>query len=140
MPELTCASLSPDKSYIVICVDLDAPFPSFPVLGPILHWIQPGLKAAPIDGGRGDRFRLEAAADEPFIANWAPPGPPSVSGPHRYVFLLHEQPDGFDGGKGLAPPGGKEMGLGARVRFDVDKWVRESNLGPAVAVNYFSSK
>ncbi|XXG99467.1 hypothetical protein Hte_005806 [Hypoxylon texense] len=136
-PELSFASLSPDKTYVILSVDLDAPFPSFSVLGPALHWIQPGLKAVPLGGAAGG-FGLETG-DEPFVANYAPPGAPSISAPHRYVFLLYEQPAGFDGSK-LAPPGGKEMGIGPRIRFDVDKWVKESNLGPPVAVNYFNSK
>ncbi|KAI1775493.1 putative protease inhibitor [Hypoxylon cercidicola] len=139
-PELSFASLSPDKPYIILCVDLDAPFPSFPVLGPVLHWLQPGAKATPIEvGGGGGGFSLKAAADEPFVANYAGPGPPPISSPHRYVFLVYEQPEGFDGKK-LAPPDGKEMGIGPRVRFDVDKWVKESKVGLAVAVTYFNSK
>lgn len=135
MPELSFASLSPDQPYIILCIDLDAPFPSFSVLGPALHWIQPGLKATPTEG----RFTLAAAPDVPFVANWAPPGAPGISAPHRYVFFLYEQPAGFDGKK-LTPPDGKEMGIGPRIRFDVDKWVKESGLGSPVAVNYFSSK
>ncbi|KAK9644464.1 hypothetical protein HCH54_006897 [Aspergillus fumigatus] len=31
-------------TYIVISLDIDAPFPSLGFLGPILHWIHPGFK------------------------------------------------------------------------------------------------
>ncbi|KAI1759782.1 putative protease inhibitor [Hypoxylon sp. FL1150] len=134
IPELSFPSLSPDQSYIILSIDPDAPFPSFSVLSPALHWIQPGLRATPVEGGYGLK-----TADEPFVANWVPPGAPAISAPHRYVFVLYEQPAGFDGKK-LAPPDGKEMGIGPRVRFDADRWAKESRLGEPVAVNYFKSK
>ena len=28
---------------MVVCLDLDAPFPSFAPLGPVLHWLQTGF-------------------------------------------------------------------------------------------------
>lgn len=79
-------------------------------------------------------------ADAPFIANWIGPEPPPGSGPHRYVFLLYEQPEGFEAaGKKYAPAEGKEMGIWGRVRFDLDGFEREVGLGKAVAANYFLS-
>ncbi|KAI2618009.1 putative protease inhibitor [Hypomontagnella submonticulosa] len=130
-PELSFASLSPDKTYLVIGIDLDAPFPSFAFLGPILHWIQPGLKTSE-EGG----VSLKSA--DPFIANYAAPGPPPGSSPHRYVFLLYEQPEGFDGKK-YAPPNGKNLGIGGRMRWNLDAWEKDAKLGPVLAVNYFTS-
>ncbi|KAI1100466.1 putative protease inhibitor [Jackrogersella minutella] len=132
-PELSFASLSPEKTYLVVGLDLDAPFPSFGVLGPVLHWIQPDLKAEPAEGGG---FVLKSTA--PFVANYIGPAPPGISAPHRYTFFLYEQPEGFDGKK-YAPPGGKDMGVGGRMRYDLDAWAKEIKLGPAMAVNYFKS-
>lgn len=60
-PQLTCSTTSPTKTYLAISLDPDAPFATFPVLGPILHWIQPGLKPSASNG------LLEST--EPFIAN-----------------------------------------------------------------------
>ncbi|KAI1410304.1 putative protease inhibitor [Hypoxylon sp. FL1857] len=132
-PELSFASASPEKTYLVVGLDLDAPFPSFSVLGPVLHWIQSGLKAEPAEGGG---FTLKAA--EPFIANWVGPGPPPPSSPHRYTFFLYEQPEGFDVKK-YAPPNGKTVGVGPRIRYNLDAWAKEIKLGPPVAVTYFNS-
>ncbi|KAI2466777.1 putative protease inhibitor [Annulohypoxylon bovei var. microspora] len=132
-PELSFASLSPEKTYMVVGLDLDAPFPSFGVLGPILHWIQPGLKAEPNESGG---FSLKST--EPFVANYIGPAPPGISAPHRYSFFLYEQPEGLDGKK-YAPPGGKEMGVKGRIRYNLDAWGKEIKLGPVLAFNYFNS-
>ncbi|KAI1208350.1 putative protease inhibitor [Annulohypoxylon truncatum] len=133
VPELSFSDLSPEKTYLVVGLDLDAPFPSFGVLGPILHWIQPGFKAEPKEGGG---FSLKST--EPFISNWIGPAPPPISAPHRYTFFLYEQPEGLDAKK-YAPPGGKEMGNGGRMRYDLDAWAKEIKLGPVLAFNYFNS-
>ncbi|RDW58403.1 hypothetical protein BP5796_12333 [Coleophoma crateriformis] len=121
-------------TYIVISIDLDAPFPAFSVLGPILHWNQPGLKPQPAADGT-----THLVADNvPFIADYSGPGPPPPSRPHRYVFLLYEQPEGFDVA-GFAPPGGAKVRLGKRVRYDLKAFEVAAKLGPVVACNYFVS-
>ena len=130
-PSLTFKSTS-NSTYIAICLDLDAPVPSFSILGPVLHWCQPGLK--PDVSGSGT-----LTSSEPFVANYAGPGPPPGSSPHRYVFLLYEQPAGFEVSK-YAPAGGKGMGIRGRMRYDLGVFEREAGLGEVVAVNYFRSK
>ena len=49
--------------YIVVGLDLDAPFQSITVLGPILHWIQSGLKADGADS-------VLSSAGTPFVAKY----------------------------------------------------------------------
>ncbi|KAI1373966.1 putative protease inhibitor [Hypoxylon crocopeplum] len=132
-PVLSFSSLSPEKTYLVIGLDPDAPFPSFGVLGPVLHWSQPGMKAEPAEAGG---FTLKSTG--PFVANWIGPGPPPISAPHRYTFFLYEEPEGFDVKK-YASPGGKDVGVGPRMRFDLDAWAKEVKLGAPIAVNYFKS-
>ncbi len=66
------------------------------------------------------------------------PGPPPGSAPHRYTFWLYEQPAGFDA-KRYAPAGGKGMGAGGRMRYDLEKFEQEVKLGPLVAGNYYMS-
>ncbi|KAE8447819.1 hypothetical protein EG329_010048 [Mollisiaceae sp. DMI_Dod_QoI] len=132
-PELSFAVPSPTSTYIVIGLDIDAPFPSFDLLGPILHWIQPGLKVTPSDSGLA-----VLSSSEPFVANYIGPAPPPLGGPHRYIFFLYEQPNDFDGKK-YAPPGGKTLGNFDRMRYDLDAFEKEARLGPALAVNYFKS-
>lgn len=113
---------------MVVSLDIDAPFPSFGVLGPILHWIQPGLKAR--------NGQLEVT--EPFVANYIGPAPPPGSSPHRYIFFLYEQPEGFDG-KRYAPPNGQNLSNWYRMRYDLDAWEKEIGLGKVLAANYFTS-
>lgn len=124
---------SPAATYLAIGLDIDAPFPSFDVLGPILHWIQPGLKPEPADGATQV---LKAA--EPVIANYIGPAPPPGSSPHRYIFFLYEQPAGFDGSK-YAPKDGQPLSNWNRMRASLDELEKEYKLGPVLAANYFTS-
>ncbi|OTB00529.1 hypothetical protein M426DRAFT_65633 [Hypoxylon sp. CI-4A] len=133
-PELSFASLSPEKTYLVVNLDIDAPFPSFGVLGPVLHWRQPGFKATPLADGEG--FSLKST--EPFVTDYIGPAPPPISSPHRYIFFLYEQPEGFDAKK-YAPPEGKKVPATQRMRYDLDAWEKEAKLGPVLALNYFNS-
>lgn len=122
---------------MVIGLDIDAPFPSFGVLGPILHWIQPDLQPD-ADAGTDQLKTLKTTSGSGFVANYIGPAPPPGSAPHRYVFLLYEQPRGFDVGK-YAPADGQELGLWGRVRWDLAQWEREVGLGEVRAANYFRS-
>ncbi|TVY71494.1 Carboxypeptidase Y inhibitor [Lachnellula suecica] len=128
-PTISYAVPNPAATYMVVALDLDAPFPSFGALGPILHWIQPGYKAG------ADNV---LTTDVPFVANYIGPAPPPGSAPHRYTFFLFEQPEGFDGTK-YAPAGGKPLGNMKRMRYDLDAWQKEIKLGEVLAVNYFLS-
>lgn len=65
--------------------------------------------------------------------------PIPVSGPHRYVFLLYEQPSGFDAKKFMPQAEGQEFPMMQRIRFDPSKFVKEAGLGEVLAGNYFES-
>lgn len=129
-PECSFAVPSSIATYLGIGIDIDAPFPSWSGLGPILHWIQPGFK--PTAGSS------TLTSNEPFVANYIGPAPPPLGGPHRYVFFLYEQPADFDARR-YAPPDGKTMGNGKRLWYDLDAFEKEANLAPPLAVNYFKS-
>ncbi|KAH8677543.1 phosphatidylethanolamine-binding protein [Xylariales sp. PMI_506] len=130
-PEISWPGASETTTYQLVAMDLDAPFPSFGVLGPILHWIQPGVKAAP-------STKVLSPAGQPFVANYIGPAPPPGSSPHRYTFFLYEQPDGFDPSQ-HAPPDGKNLPNTKRMFFDLDKWEKTAGLGQPVATGYFKS-
>ena len=70
--------------------------------------------------------------------DYAGPAPPPGSSPHRYVFLLYEQPEGFDMVK-FASPGGKKVGILPRIRYNLKAFEEKANLGPVLACNYFLS-
>jgi phosphatidylethanolamine-binding protein (PEBP) family uncharacterized protein len=73
------------------------------------------------------------------VADYAGPAPPPPSASHRYVFMLYEQPEGFNAKK-YAPADGKKMGLWPRVRYDLAAFENRAKLGPVIACNYFNSK
>lgn len=130
---------SPTKGpYLVVQIDLDGPFPSFPFLSPILHWIQPGLKPAS-DAARGGEEVELTAPDVPYVADYHGAGPPPGSGPHRYVTLLFEQPEGFDGKKHGQPASGGKVGISGRVGWGFDRFLEEAGVGRPVAGNWFVS-
>ncbi|KAK4233714.1 phosphatidylethanolamine-binding protein [Achaetomium macrosporum] len=129
-PELFIPAGSPEKTYMVVCLDPDAPFASFPILGPVNHWCQSGLRLSAAEGNG----KLETS--DPFLVDYIGPGPPPGAAPHRYVFLLYEQPANFDI---KAHASGKHVGVGGRARYDLEAWEKKIGLGEVVAVNYFKS-
>ncbi|KAI0126699.1 phosphatidylethanolamine-binding protein [Xylariales sp. AK1849] len=128
-PEISWPGASETSTYLIVALDLDAPFPSFGVLGPILHWIQPGVTAA---------ASKVLTSSGPFVANYIGPAPPPGSSPHRYTFFLYEQPEGFDGSK-WAPPKGQTLPNTKRMWYNLDAWEKTAHLGKPLAVGYFKS-
>ncbi|KAK3358327.1 putative protease inhibitor [Lasiosphaeria ovina] len=131
----------PATKYIAISVDLDAPFVSFAVLAPALHGIDADLVAASAPDADGF-VALDAASPD---AAWNPmpwvgPGPPSISGPHRYVFLLFAQPDGLDAAKVKSLLGIKGTGLWPRVRWDEEAAEKKLGVGELLAGTFFTTK
>lgn len=145
--------------YMVICLDLDPPFPSFPVLAPILHSLEADLRleteeldadegyiyltADEVAGGsEGIRHARSEMRTKPVVG-YMGPNPPGVSSPHRYIFLCWEQPGGVDGRKvrevlGLdSEQENEDVGMMTRVRFDQEAFERNLGLGQVVAGNYF---
>lgn len=51
--------------------------------------------------------------------------------------MLYEQPADFDP---KAFNGGAEVGLMQRVRYSLDEFESKAKSGPAIAVNFFTSK
>jgi len=119
---------SPGQRYIIVSLDLDAPFPSFAPLSPVLHFLQAGFTADATSGN--------LSSSDPVIAFWAAPGPPPISSPHRYIFFVYEQPADFDA-KVFSKP--KGFGISDRMRWDLSKFEKQAKLGPAVAATYFLS-
>ncbi len=129
---------SASGKYIAVSIDLDAPFPSFSVLGPILHWLDADVTAGAVDA---DGWAPLVSAAEPAVVFYAGPGPPKPSAAHRYVFMVWEQPEGVSSETirstlGLA----KEVGLTARMRWDQEAFEKKFALGPCLAANYFLTK
>lgn len=77
-----------------------------------------------------DDTTILSADATPPIASYRGPGPPPPSTPHRYIFLLYEQPEDFNV---------SQMGILKRIRYDFETFEKEAKLGPAIASNYFLS-
>ncbi|KIH93899.1 hypothetical protein SPBR_06200 [Sporothrix brasiliensis 5110] len=134
------ATAAPDTKYLAISLDPDAPFPSFPFLGPILHGVQADLT---IDNTTGDAAWRPLTSSTPPTLHYIKPGPPSPSAAHRYIFLLYKQPEGLDDAAirakmGWAAEGPAVTRLG-RMRFVVGDLETKLGLGAVVGINYFES-
>ncbi len=82
-------------------------------------------------------FTAFESVSEPVI-NYAGPGPPPPSTPHRYVFLVWEQPDGTSADVARKIFNLNESpGLMARVRWDQTAFEKQVGLGHPLAANYF---
>jgi len=125
---------SGNGKHLLVNIDLDAPFSSFSVLAPVLHWLVTDLTVSASKEGANGFSTLTAPEGSVPMAHWAGPGPPPGSAPHRYVFLLYEQPEGFSA-KEFVPEGG--MKLPGRMRFRFEEFEKKTGLGKPIAGNWF---
>jgi phosphatidylethanolamine-binding protein (PEBP) family uncharacterized protein len=128
-PTITFPGAVPGKKYLVINIDLDAPFSSFPFLAPICHWVKHDLTVS--------QEGAALTSSTPTLVEWGPPGPPPGAGPHRYVFALYEQPESFTPETVL--PGGVKLTRTGRMRFDFEGFEKKTGVGGVVAGGYFNS-
>ncbi|KXJ94861.1 phosphatidylethanolamine-binding protein [Microdochium bolleyi] len=85
-----------DKTYLFMMIDPDAPTPAEPKFAYWRHYVVSGLRP----GGDGEGRTL---------TEYLAPGPGEQSGPHRYLFLLFEEPAGGLGGLTKEDVGGEEF-------------------------------
>ncbi|KAK4184396.1 phosphatidylethanolamine-binding protein [Podospora australis] len=137
--------------FLVATIDLDPPFPSFPVLGPILHGMQADLALSttatedPENQGEfipleHDKNMMEHEDEGESVAGYVGPSPPPLGNPHRYLSLLWEQPRGLNSSRIREELGLREHGaIGAmkRMWWDQEDFERRLGLGKVLAGNYF---
>ncbi|KAF9066850.1 phosphatidylethanolamine-binding protein [Rhodocollybia butyracea] len=87
------------------------------------HWLVNGVTVT-----NGQVSNSSATA----ITSYAGPAPASGSGPHRYVVILLQQPSSFSPPSDFSQP---NIGVS---QFDFNGYVKNSQLGPVVAANYFT--
>ncbi|KAF2258364.1 PEBP-like protein, partial [Lojkania enalia] len=136
-PSLSIPSkiVNPSAKYIAIALDPDAPFPSMPLLGPVLHWIQTDLTT---DDDADDDGWIKLTSSAKAVVYWGPPGPPPISAPHRYVFLVWEQPKDLTNEQARTSLGlPEEVGLRSRVRWNQEDCEKILGLGQVLGGNYF---
>nr|ACO10999.1 D1 [Caligus rogercresseyi] len=106
--------MEPGKTYTLVMADPDARTRSNPILRSYLHWMVTDITT--------QNFDLSVEAVKYFG-----PGPPKGTGPHRYIFLLFEQP-------GSVSLGG--VSNSNRARFNVGDFAGSNQLG-LIAGNFF---
>jgi len=87
------------------------------------HWLDNGVK---VDGSTISNTSATA------ITSYAGPFPAPGSGAHRYVLILYEQPSSF------TPPSELSQPNTPVSTFDLNDYVKKSNLGPLIAATYFT--
>jgi phosphatidylethanolamine-binding protein len=72
------------------------------------------------------------------LCDYAPPGPPPISTPHRYVFMVWEQPQDFDRQKIKEEfKFTDKVGIGPRIRWDQARIEKSMELSACLGGNYF---
>ncbi|KAL4946940.1 phosphatidylethanolamine-binding protein [Aspergillus filifer] len=112
-------SASETTTYTLLHIDPDAPTPDDPKFAYWRHWVVTGLK--PADG----------ISDAPALTAYLGPGPKDDSRPHRYLFLLFQEPEGLSLSK--EDVGGEEFVQ--RRSFQAADWVKANGL-ELVGVNW----
>lgn len=75
------------QSFTFLLIDPDAPTPDDPKFAYWRHWVVTNIPSS--ESGDGD------VKDGKTITQYLAPGPKDESGPHRYLFLLFKEPQGF---------------------------------------------
>ena len=99
----------------------------------LLHWLYPNLVGQPNSTLTQDN--LTAGASTAVGAAYIPPTPPGGSGPHRYTFLLFEQPENWaipSEFVTINPPADSS----ARIGFNITEFISASGLDEPIAANY----
>lgn len=126
-------------------------------MSPLLHGVQADLTLATEEIDPDDEYIPLEAATPPSsihgdvcnsgeVVDYMGPSPPQTSGPHRYMFMMWEQPPGLTREKireevGIGDHGDGDlhgdMGIMGRVRFDQEGFERRLGLERIVGGNYF---
>jgi len=107
-----------------------------PFLGPICHGLWTDLK---VGEAEENGFKLLESLYKPIIS-WIKPGPPPISGPHRYIFMVWEQPAEFTKQKiedAVGLSGGQEIARLSRMKWDALGFEKKLGLGAAITGNSF---
>ncbi|KAF1997052.1 PEBP-like protein [Amniculicola lignicola CBS 123094] len=115
---------APDQSYTFMLIDPDAPTPDDPKFAYWRHWVVTNIK------GEGNADVAQAGTT---LTQYLAPGVKDESRPHRYMFLLFQEPADLKLSK--EDVGGEEFV--DRRSFKVDEWVKKHGL-EIVAVNWMT--
>ncbi|KAI0078222.1 PEBP-like protein [Panus rudis PR-1116 ss-1] len=106
------------RPFVVAAVDLDAPTPQNPTSAQIRHFLGGDFHLVPTRGTNTEPLVNSTAA----VSEFRQPTPPAGSDPHRYVFLLFNQPAGFDQQTIVTP-------ATSIANFNISQFAEEVGLG-----------
>ena len=79
------ATADPEKGYVLMMIDPDAPSRASPTYSPIRHWLVVNIPGSKLLNSLAD---IGGETLSPYHA----PGPPAGTGYHRYGQFIFEQP------------------------------------------------
>ncbi|OCH91134.1 PEBP-like protein [Obba rivulosa] len=122
VPEFAISSnASSLTGFVVIAVDLDAPFRTAPVLAQWLHFMGGAFMPEPTADLSPNSDVVMLSSSVKPVMTWENPDPQGTE-PHRYVFLLWEQSPQFCSQNIVKPNQ-------SRALFNVSKFAEEVGLG-----------
>ncbi|KAK0503608.1 PEBP-like protein [Armillaria luteobubalina] len=93
-PSFTLVGLDTrDGPFVVAAVDPDAPTPQDPTNAQVRHFLGGNFEPSRLSRGRATSILTNTTA---AVSDWRQPTPPAGSDAHRYVFLVFNQPRGFN--------------------------------------------
>ncbi|KAH0610692.1 uncharacterized protein H6S33_012219 [Morchella sextelata] len=130
-PIISIRGLQPSETdkYVGVIVDPDAPSRETPTRRNIRHYIASDLIIGSECSPNGNIVTNTTAAANEYRG----PNPPAGSGPHRYVFFLYRQPEGFD-------VSFSDLDLSVIAEFNLTAWVEKTGLGGPVAGTWFEAE
>jgi phosphatidylethanolamine-binding protein len=138
-PQLSTAEafVKPEpQKYFVISLDLDAPFPSMPILGPIMH----GMEVDVVASGPATDGWVVLSSTGDYIFPYISPNPPPGSNPHRYMFLVYEQPAEHSAETVRKALGlSRTPGMTARLLWNLEDLEKKIGLQKIIVGNYWVS-
>jgi phosphatidylethanolamine-binding protein (PEBP) family uncharacterized protein len=100
------------KGYLVAMLDPDAPNPQNKSEANVRHWLAQNLVA-----GAGQNGLYQLAPNPDAVGKYAGPGPAAGSDPHRYTFLVFEQPTAQ-----ITAPSGNDVA--PFLKFDIEAYAK----------------
>ncbi|KAJ4485213.1 PEBP-like protein [Lentinula aciculospora] len=127
-----------ETSYTLVMTDPDAPSKADPKYRQFRHWVITGLQSPATSQNPSGTASLIALKTRASTTPYRPPGPPPGSGPHRYCFLLFQEPTGDSF---TIPEGAKERGAALEERRSWNAFEFGTQYGlKLVGANYFIVK
>ncbi|KAK5646320.1 hypothetical protein RI129_004784 [Pyrocoelia pectoralis] len=113
----------PDKYYLLVMTDPDAPSRSNPEFREWHHWLVGNIPG--MDVGKGE-----------VLSAYIGSGPPEGTGLHRYVLLVYEQPDKIT----FDEPRLTNTSDNGRAKFSIRKFAEKYNLEDPIAGNFYQAQ